>query len=469
MRDRASSASVLPAAGLRRLTKILYGSGDTGFSLTTTLIGAYLAIFLTDVVGVVPGIAAAAIFVGRSWDYVNDPIIGHISDRTRTRWGRRRPYLLFGALPFAAAFTLLWWRPPFDSQIVLAIYFAAAYLLFDTAATFAYMPYFALTPELTSDYDERTSLTTYRMFFSIFASLLAFTVPLFMIGTFRPENAPRVLRMGLLFGLMSAAPLLLTFFSTREREEFMTQEPPRLKESLKAVLHNRPFLLGLGIYLFTWLAIDLLQAILLYFLKYCVQRETQSDLIMATIFVVAIAALPLWNWLARRWNKRNAYMFGIAFWAAVQLVIITLGPSSSLGLLISLCVLAGVGVGAAHVLPWSILPDAIEWDEWKTGERHEGMFYSIVTLVHKVASSVAIPLILLLLQVAGYRPNVLEQARPVLLTIRLITGPIPAVLLGAGIVCAVLYPLTRERFHEIVRELEQRRALARSRPQGLGE
>jgi GPH family glycoside/pentoside/hexuronide:cation symporter len=458
MTDRAREADSVPAGKLRRLTKILYGSGDTGFSLTSTLIGAYLAIFLTDVVGIAPAVAAAAIFVGRSWDYVNDPIIGHISDRTRTRWGRRRPYLLFGALPFAAAFTLMWWRPPFASEVLLA-----AYLLFDTAATFAYMPYFALTPELTTDYDERTSLTTYRMFFSIFASLVAFTVPLMLIGTFRPENAPRVLRMGLLFGLVSAVPLLLIFFSTREREEYMETAPPKLRQSLKAVFRNRPFLLGLGIYLFTWLSVDILQAILLYFLKYCVRREAQSDLIMATIFVSAIAALPLWSWLARRWDKRRTYMFGVAFWAAVQLVIITLAPSSSLGLLLSLCILAGFGVGAAHVLPWSILPDAIEFDEWRTGERHEGMFYSIVTLVQKIASSVAIPLILLLLQVSGYEPNVLEQGRPALLTIRLITGPIPAVLLGAGIVCAVLYPLTRERFREIVRELEERRRLREPR------
>ena len=158
---------------LSRKTKILYGAGDTGFSLTSTILGAYFAIFLTDVVGLSPGIAAAAIFAGRSWDYINDPLIGHISDRTRTRWGRRRPFLLFGALPFAAAFSLLWWKPPFESQAALAVYYAVAYLLFDTAATFAYMPYFALTPELTSDYDERTALTGYRMFFSIFASLLS--------------------------------------------------------------------------------------------------------------------------------------------------------------------------------------------------------------------------------------------------------------------------------------------------------
>src|SRR5512136_1944627 len=109
---------------LSRFTKLTYGFGDTGFSLTTTIIGAYFAIFLTDVVGIAPGTAAIAIFVGRSWDYLNDPIIGHISDRTRTRWGRRRPFLLFGALPFALAFALMWYRPPVHTDWTLAIYYA---------------------------------------------------------------------------------------------------------------------------------------------------------------------------------------------------------------------------------------------------------------------------------------------------------------------------------------------------------
>ena len=221
---------------LSRRTKFLYGIGDTGFSLTGTILGAYFAIFLTDVVGVRPGIAAVAIFVGRTWDYVNDPLIGHISDRTRTRWGRRRPFLLFGPLPFALAFTLLWYRPPLQSDLLLAIYYAAAYVLFDAAATFVYMPYFALTPELTPDYDERTALTSYRMFFSILGSLVAFTVPAMIVGGFAPQNAPRVLLMGLIFGLVSALPLWLTFLGTRERGDYMALEQPALLQSLRAAL-----------------------------------------------------------------------------------------------------------------------------------------------------------------------------------------------------------------------------------------
>ena len=449
---------------LDRRTKLIYGFGDTGFSLTTTIIAAYFAIFLTDVVGIAPGVAAIAIFAGRSWDYINDPLIGHISDRTRSRWGRRRPFLLFGALPFSLAFLLLWLRPPFESQVALAIYYAIAYVLFDSAATFVYMPYYALTPELTSNYDERTGLTTFRMFFSILGSLIAFTIPLMIIGSFNPQNAGKVLWMGAIFALASALPLLIVFFGTHERPEFLKLEQPGLGESLKAAAKNRPFIFGMVIFLLTWVSIDILQTTLLYFLKYVVQREADSDLIMAVIFVTAMLVLPFWEFASRKWNKRKAYAAGIAFWAVVQIVLISLNASAALPLILFLCVLAGIGVSAAHVLPWSILPDAIEWDEWQTGERHEGMFYSLVTLAQKVASSVAIPLILLILQVTGYVPTSAVQPPGALLGIRLAIGPIPALLLACGIAFAIFYPLDRESHQRIVQELELRRNSAAEEP-----
>jgi len=444
---------------LSRWTKLAYGIGDTGFSLTTTIVAAYFAIFLTDVVGVSPGIAAIAIFIGRTWDYFNDPFIGHISDRTRTRWGRRRPFLLWGALPFAIAFMLLWWRPPINSTTVLVIYYAIAYVLFDSAATFTYMPFYALTPELTSDYDERTSLTTYRMFFSIAGSLVAFTIPLMIVNGFSPQNANRVLTMGIIFGIASALPLFITFFGTKERQEFMQQEQPRIKDSLKAALKNRPFIFSAGIYLVTWMCMDILQTTLLYFIKYVIHREAQSDLIMGMIFVVAIFALPMWNWASSRWNKRKAYIAGSAFLATVLMVLISLNAATPFTLIIVLCMLAGIGVGAAHVLPWAIIPDAIEWDELQTGERHEGMFYSVVTLMQKVASSIAIPLVLLVLDITGYVPNTLQQPPNALLGIRIVIGPIPAVILSLGILFAVLYPLDRERYAEVNQELEMRRRI----------
>jgi GPH family glycoside/pentoside/hexuronide:cation symporter len=443
---------------LSRRAKLLYGSGDIGFSLTSTIIGAYFAIFLTDVVGLSPGRAAAAIFIGGSWDYINDPIVGYLSDRTRSRWGRRRPFLLFGALPFALAFVMLWWRPPFEDALALTAYYAAAYVLFDAAATVAYMPYFALTPELTSDYDERTSLTSYRMFFSILGSLIAFTVPLVLIGSFEPASASRVLLVGAVFGLISALPLLLVFFGTREREVYQRQERPGLLQALRTAVRNRAFVYGLLIFLTTWISVVILQDTLLFYIKHVVQREGDSELIMATVFVVAMVALPGWNWVAQRWSKRRAYVGGIAFWAVVQVALIALGPSTGLGIILGLCVLAGIGVSAAHVLPWAMIPDAVEWGEYQTGERHEGTLYSLVTLCRKVATSIAIPGTLLLLEITGYDGLAPRQPPSALMGIRLVIGPLPAVLLGLGIVFALRYPLTRERYAQMVSAIEERRA-----------
>jgi Na+/melibiose symporter-like transporter len=264
--------------------------------------------------------------------------------------------------------------------------------------------------------------------------------------------------MGIIFGVVSAIPLYVVFFGTRERPEFMNQRQPGLRESITASIQNRPFVFSAVIYLFTWVTIDILETFLIYFIKYVVIRESSSDLIMATIFIVAIIALPLWVWTSRRLNKRLAYIIGMVFFGAVLLVMINLTPTTPLYLLLILCVLAGIGVSAAHVIPWSIIPDAIEYGELKTGERHEGMFYSLISLSQKVASSVAIPLALLVLDKTGYIPNSAQQPASAVLGIRILTGPIPTAMMCIGILFAILYPLGRERYTQIARELEDRRS-----------
>lgn len=442
---------------LSKTKKLMYGAGDIGFSLTSTILGVYFLFFMIEVVGLRPAVAALPILIGKIWDFVNDPIFGHLSDRTRTRWGRRRPYLLFGALPLAFTFTMLWYRPGFENTSALVAYYAVAYIIFEASATMLYMPYFALTPELTSDYDERTSLTSYRMFFSILGSLLAFTVPAIIVGEFVPENASKVLLMGAIFGLVSALPMFLTFFGTEEREDLAVLDKPTIMESIRSVWKNVPFRYGLGIFLATWISVDILQSSLLFFVKFVVQREPENEIIMASIFVVAMFALPIWNWVSTRWSKRYAYMIGIAFWAVVQLIMISLTPASSLTLILILCAMAGVGVAAAHVLPWAILPDAIEWYEYQTGERHEGMFYSITTLARKITSTGTVPLIGLVLELTGYEPNLAQQSAEAVRGIRMVIGPIPVVLLCIGIFIAYKYPLDRADFHEIVTKIEARR------------
>ncbi len=438
--------------------KFLYGIGDFGFACTDTIMQVLFAIFMTDVVGLKPSYAALAIFIGRTWDYINDPLVGFFTDRVRTRWGRRRPFLLFGALPFGLMFAMMWYRPPTDSQFLLAAYYAVAYFLFDTSYTFVTMPYAALTPELTQDYDERTSLTSYRMAFSILGSLLAFVLPLTVIGSMNPENAGKVFKMGIIFGTASALPLFLTFLSTRERPEFFTQSQPGLRDSLRAVWKNKPFLFAAGIFLFTWTAADIIQAFLLFFLKYRMNLEAQSDLILGAIFITALLVLPLWNWISRKTDKRKAYIAGMVFLSAIMISLSFLGPSAGMPLVLTMAILAGIGVSAIHVLTWSIIPDAVEVDELATGQRHEGVFYSLVSLFKKIASSIAIPLTLLVLDWSGYVSNAPVQEPSAVLAIRTLTGPVPSLFLLGGILFAIFYPLNRETHHETREKIKEQHA-----------
>jgi GPH family glycoside/pentoside/hexuronide:cation symporter len=264
--------------------------------------------------------------------------------------------------------------------------------------------------------------------------------------------------MGLIFAIISAIPLYVVFFGTKERPEFIQQKQPGLKESLRASFQNRPFIFSAVIYLFTWFTMDILMFILAFFIKHVINRESSTGLITGVIFSVAILALPLWTWTSRKLNKRLAYIIGLAFLAVVLLALINLTSTTPLYLILILCVLAGIGVSAAHLIPWSILPDAIEYGELKTGERHEGMFYSLISLTQKIASSFAIPLGLLVMQRTGYDATSLIQPPSALLGIRIVTGPIPAVLICFGILFAIFYPLGRERYTQIAHELEERRA-----------
>ncbi len=437
-------------------TKLFYGSGDAGINLADTMVSLLFAVFLTDVVGLRPSLAALSVFIGRSSDYINDPIIGYLSDRTRTSWGRRRPFILFGTIPFALAYTFLWWIPPSQNQIFLAFYYGVAFVLYDTTATILYMPYFALTPDLSSDYDERTSLTSYRMAFSIIGAMIAFILPLAIIGPMIAENGSRVWVVGLGVAVVSILPMYFVFFGTRESMDYQSVQKTGFKESLSAAFKNKPFLYAIGIFLTTWAALDIVQANLLYFLKYRMGISEHEDIVFGLLFVAALISIPFWQWASKRWDKRRAYIGGMVFLTFVLISFGLLPPQWGLPAVYVLGSLAGIGLGAVQILPWSMIPDVIEWDELNTGTRHEGMFYSLVTLFRKIASSFSIPLLLLILEWTGYSAGALVQPRSAVIGIQLLMGPIPTIFLVFGIICAIFYPIGRDSYLEIRRKIQLR-------------
>jgi GPH family glycoside/pentoside/hexuronide:cation symporter len=298
------------------------------------------------------------------------------------------------------------------------------------------------------------------MMFNIIGSLTAYILPLLIIGNdWTQATQQDVLTMALIAGAIAATPILLVFFGTKEKQEYQKETLPKFFPSLKAAFKNRPFVFGALMYLFTWMTIVVVESNLQFFIIHIIERQSQSMIIMVSIFVTAIFALPIWNWVSKHWNKRYAYISGVAFWAVVMMVLIFMSPETPFWLILLLCVMAGIGVSAAQVLPWAIIPDAIEWEEWQTGQRNEGMFYSLITLMGKVGMAIAQPLSLLILQFMGFKEGqgVLQSANG-LLGVRLVMGPLPAILLLSGIIMAIFYPLTRQQHHEIVEALQLRRA-----------
>ena len=281
-------------------TKLLYGSADFGFAFVDSCVAVLFAIFMTDIVGLPAKMAALAVFVGKSWDYINDPIIGYLCDRTRTRWGRRRPYLLFGLIPFGLSFMMLWWIPPITNQWALTAYYALAFFLFDTMVTTVTMPYFALTPELTQDYDERTSLTSYRMAFSLWAGWWPSWFP--WRSLVRPSRKTRadIYDGGNLCpgGLLTAAADLFRY--ARESPSTSPKNRQVSRESLRAAGKNRPFIFAMGIFLFTWTAMSIIENQLFYFLEYRMGMEEEAPIVAGTVFIVAILVLPVWAWASRK-------------------------------------------------------------------------------------------------------------------------------------------------------------------------
>lgn len=298
------------------------------------------------------------------WDAVNDPMIGWLTDRTNTRWGRRRPWLLFGAAPFGLLFFLQWIVPPFDVTGKF-IYYLIIALLFDTAFTVVNVPYAALTPELTRDYDERTSLNAYRFAFSIGGSLLGGILHQTIVSRYPADPQTGYLVAGAVMGVLIALPFLWCFLGARERyEPDPAARDLSLAEQIRYVFRNRPYLFVVGIYMFSWLAVQVTSAVLTFYITFWLRR---ADLIPTFLLAVqgsALAFLFVWNAVSRRIGKKAVYLVGGVIWIAVQSFLFFLQPEQ-ITLAIILAIIAGAGVATAYLVPWSMMPDVIELDELK--------------------------------------------------------------------------------------------------------
>lgn len=457
--------------------KVLYGAGDWGLSSSGMMRSVFYAIYLTDAVGLDARLASVGALIGIIWDAINDPLVGRLSDRLRTRWGRRRPFLLIFALPFGLSFVLLWAAPHWESQAALLAYVTLAYMLFDTITTFVAIPFLSLTPELAPDYDDRTTLAGFRIFFQLSASLaVVIAAPLIVdaMTTAGFSQQQGFMLVAALFGLTGSLPFLLIALLFRERQGGDEIETLPLKTTLKMAWSNVPFRFAVGIHLLNWAAVDMVAMVTPFFLLYWVAHGdllakvslfglslALESAFFGVLMLACILSLPFWLWFARRRNKQAAYLSGMALFLVAELLLFWIRPGQ-MDLALALAALAGFGIATAYALPDSIFPDILEWDELRTRRRQEGIYYGARAFLRKLSAALTLFLALQFLGWSGYLTPpkgaiTFQQPDSALMAIRLLVSPIGALMIGGALLLARFYPLTRERHARIRRLLAQRK------------
>ena len=350
-----------------------------------------------------------------------------------------------------------------------ALYYAVVFILYDTAFTIVNAPYAALTAELTEDYDERASLAGWRMGNSIFVALL--TAGLFKLlaeGLFAGWfSGPDALRngyavAGALWGLIIAGSPLLVVAFIREPERELPKEESRIDfiGITKEVFANRPFRIGAAIYVLAFSAVDIITSVFVWFLVYYMQLKPPFDsLVLAAVLGVAFLSMPLTVRLMQRYGKSRTYIRMMVFWAAVMAVISLLPPGNAPLVLIAAAV-AGIGYGAANATPWAIVADIIEEDEWRSGQRREGVYSAYLVTFRKIATAFAVGFVVpQVLSATGFIEGAAAtQPAAAVLALRIFMGAVPAVLLVLSMFAAARYPLDRAAHDELRRKLAQRRA-----------
>ncbi|MCB8945897.1 MAG: MFS transporter [Ardenticatenaceae bacterium] len=440
--------------------KLAYGVGDVGPALVATLSGFYLNAFLLDVAGLRPSMAALIFLLVKIWDSVNDPVIGTLTDRTNTRWGRRRPWLLFGAVPFGLAW-FLQWQVPALSDTGLFFYYLVVALLLDTALTAVNVPYTALTPEIASAYNERTSLNSFRFSFSILGGLASLVIHDMLLRAAETVVRGYVISAAIM-GIVIIVTNLITFAAIKESYVKDEAEPePGFLEGFRIAFSNRPFVMVTAIYLMSWLAIQFVQANMLLYVRYWMGTEDQFIILAMCLQISIFLFLLVWTKVSERIGKRHVYFIGVSLWIVVELVLYFVQPGQ-MTLLIILAILAGVGASVAYLIPWSMLPDVVDVDELNTGLRREGVYYGFFVFLQKLGISLGLAIANVVFEWAGYINAVPGEAIPVQpdsvqLALRLFVSFVPAVILLLSFPIVYKYPITRERHAEIQAELAARK------------
>ena len=436
-------------------TRLGYGIGDIAICLYWSGVGLYLLYFYTDVVGISPSLAGLIYGIGMFWDAITDPFMGYVAERTRTKWGVYRPYLLFGNIPLALSFILLFWVPPFEGTF-LFLFLLFANLLHRTCFTLVSVPFSSLTPRITSDSQERTNLTGFRMMGAQtgtnLMALLAFPIVFWVGGE---DESTGFVVLACIAGLTALAIHAVTFITVKEpsNDQGIERVGGSLTEAATAIGKNRPFWLVFSATLIVGITTIFFGNNLIYYTKYALNLHEHQGTILFTSGIVAFLSIPIWWIISNNIGKKLTWLTSSSI-TLIALIVFYLYEIETLIELLFLVAFIGFGSGAGGILFWSMLPDTIEYGEVHTGVRSESSLYGFMTFAQKGSIAFAIIILGIVLDFIGFQANEI-QLESTIDNMKAIMTLIPCIGVALSLVIIYFYPIDAKMHKDLLRQLQE--------------
>ena len=440
--------------------KIAYGLGGFMDGGGVALMACVMLNYMTNALGIAVGMASTIMMISKVWDAITDPLMGVISDSTKSKWGRRKPYMVFGGLGLIATMFLLFM--PINnfgfSTLQKTIYILVFYIIWNTFSTITQVPYTSMSSDISPDFKERNNANTVKLVFTALASGLAYVGPLLLLEAYTaPESSmlPPItgtqfgLIMGCTYGVMFGLGLIICGFAVKERIK-IAEGQNKVRFNLKTYIEpfrNKSYKWHISMYVTAFMCMDIISALAVFYTM-DVWRGAElfgmpfsSMFIVAPLMVAAVIAFPVARIKMDKKDKQSAFRMGLPLYITSGVLLAVFDPSWTPPILVVIAaLLMGFGFGGAQMMPWIIFPDTLDIAELKTGDRPTGNYSGIMTLIRKLAGAMGVWVVGLVMGLAGYIESTSEvsiiQSDKVLLAIRLLLGGSIALLMSLAMLAS---------------------------------
>ena len=436
--------------------KIGYSLGDTASHFVWDMVGFWLLFFYTDVYGISAAAAGTIMLIARFWDMAIDPVIGVVSDRTNTRWGKFRPYILFGAIPYAVL-AILTFTTPRLGETGKILYAAATYILLMTAYAAINLPYSALGAVMTDDTYERAGLNTYRFIAGFTGQFVVTGLALTMAEFFGGGDKAQGFQYTVfLFAGLSLIFFFITFKTTKERVHPPKEQVNSLKEDIGNLFKNKAWIVLALVGIISFIMFAMQNAAIAYYFKYYLGRENNVQLFNVIGTIALIVALPLSKPLAKRFGNKNVFI-GSSLISGLFFMLIYLPGVTNLTTIYIFNVIAKMAYAPAVPLLWTMIADSADYGEWTTGRRATGLYFSAAVFAQKAGWGIGAAIAGWILAASGFVANVVQNDTAIT-GIKLLVSVIPGILYMSCALFMIFYKINTKTTTLMKKELDARRA-----------